>query len=106
MSSSLNSEEPKRFGNSTAANPSIIFARILREGSFGGRLSLCLFSNAVTRKARKSATIASISKCASFSEEGVDFLCFDIILRVPEYQTFLRRELSLINVRKNQATQQ
>ncbi len=106
MFSSVNSEEPKRFGNNTAANLPIMFASILLEGSLGGRLSLCLFSNDATRKARKSATIAFISKCAPFSEEGVDFLCFDIILRVPEYQTFLRRELSLINVRKNQATQQ
>jgi hypothetical protein len=103
MSSSVNSEEPKRLGNNTAANPPTMFASILREGSLGGRLTRCLFSNDATRKARKSATIVSISKCVSFSEERVDFLCFDIILRAPEYQTFLRSEFSLINVRKNQA---
>ncbi len=84
MSSSVNSEEPKRFGNSTAANLLIMFASILLEGSLGGRLSLCLFSNDATRSARKSATIVFISKCVFFNEEGVDFLCFDILLRAPE----------------------
>jgi hypothetical protein len=50
----------------------------------GGRSSLCLFSSDATRKERKSATMALISKFSFFDGRGIFFSCSDIVLRAPE----------------------